>query len=310
MPKQTQFSTLSRRARSLLASGESRDVDYKENARGLHSEDLVAFANSPTGGAILLGVQEFTNTGGTQEGRAVGCAVDDDAKLQVLSKALSCSPAVEIELFVENLATMPFLRIEIPSGGHKPYATSSGTYKIREDSRNNPLLPEALLRMFLEREGSEFRRRFSEATSGLTSRMQEASAAVEALGATVSDKIEEIGSSLGWAEYKAGEAADTIETVQAQVSRIKTEMGEQTKRLRAIAAKTGAKDPVKEAAELEVLEFIKKKLSDDPKLLEAAARGESLSVTLQGNASAEITKDDLSKLFQQAVSDLSKPAKS
>jgi hypothetical protein len=309
MPGAKQYSGISKRARTLLKGGETREVDYKENARGLHTEDLVAFANSPTGGAILLGVEEFTNEDGAQQGRAIGCSVDDDARLQVLSKALSCSPAVETELFIENLSRQPFLRVEIPSGAHKPYATSSGTYKIREDSRNNPLLPEALLKMFLEREGTEFRERFAEATGALQSRMQEALSAVNSLEGEVSKKIEEIGSSLGWAEYKAGDAADTIETVQSQVTRLAHEVADQTKRLRAIAANTGAKDPVKEAAELEVLEFLKKKLSDDPKLLKAAASGESLSVTLQGNASAELSKEDLTRLFHEAVKQLSNAQK-
>ena len=74
--------------------------------------------------------------------------------------------------------------------------------------------------------------------------------------------------------------------------------------MRAIAVTTGAKDPVKKAAELEVLEFLKKKLSDEPKLLEAVARGDSLSVTLQGHASAELSKEDLTRLVREAVSQL------
>jgi Putative DNA-binding domain len=309
MPKPKQYSSISQRSRELLKSGETREVDYKENARGLHAEDLVAFANSPSGGAILLGVEEFTNAEGTQQGRPVGCQVDDDARLQVLSKALSCSPAVEIELFTENLSRQAFFRVEIPSGAHKPYATSAGTYKIREDSRNNPLLPEALLKMFLDREGSEFRERFAEATGALHGRMQDALSAVGNLEDEVSKKIEEIGSSMGWAEYKAGDAADTIETVQSLVTRLAHEVADQTKRLRAIAAITGAKDPVKEAAELEVLEFLKKKLSVDPKLLKAAKSGKALSVSLQGRLTAELTKDDLTRLVREAMSQLSNPPK-
>jgi predicted HTH transcriptional regulator len=58
MPAPKQYSGISKRAKTLLKSGETREVDYKENTRGLHAEDLVAFANSPSGGAILLGVEE------------------------------------------------------------------------------------------------------------------------------------------------------------------------------------------------------------------------------------------------------------
>jgi len=304
--KTKQYARISRRAKFLLKSGERREVDYKENLKGLHAEDLVAFANSANGGAILIGVEEFTSTAGIQQGRPIGCHVDDDARLQVLSKALSCSPAVEIELFTENVSGTPFLRIEIPSGSHKPYATSSGTYKVREDSRNNPLLPEALLKLFLDREGSQFRTRFSEATGLLETRMQEALAAVKTLEDAVAKKIEQIGSSLGWAEYRAGDAADTIESVQSQVVALANEQKKQTRRIKAIALKAGAEDPVKEEAEKEVFEFIVKKLADEPRLLKAAKAGKSLSLSLTGDSAAEIEKDDLTRLFQDAVRQLSK----
>jgi predicted HTH transcriptional regulator len=213
---------------------------------------------------------------------------------------------VEIELFIENLSATPFLRIEIPSGSHKPYATSSGTYKIREDSRNNPLLPEALLKLFLEREGAEFRTRFSEATGTLETRMQEALAAVKILEGAIAEKIEDIGNSLGWAEYKAGDAADTIDTVQSQVMALANEQKKQAKRIKAIILKTGAKDPIKDEAEKEVLEYLVMKLSDDPELLKAAKAGASLSITLNGSALAEIDEADLRKLFSEAVRRLSK----
>ena len=306
MAKKKQYGGISRWAKFLLKSGETREVDYKENLKGLHAEDLVAFANSANGGAILIGVEEFTSTAGIQQGRPIGCPVDDDARLQVLSKALSCSPAVEIELFTENVSGTPFFRIEIPSGSHKPYSTSSGTYKIREDSRNNPLLPEALLKMFLDREGSEFRTRFSEATGSLETRMQEALAAVKMLEDAVADKIKEIGSSLGWAEYKAGEAADKIESVESQVVTLADEQMKQTRRIKAIALKVGAEDPVKEETEKEALDLLVKKLADDPHLLKSAKAGKSLSLSLTGNSAAEIEKEDLTRLFHEAVLQLSK----
>jgi len=105
--KTKQYAGISRRAKFLLKSGESREVDYKENLKGLHAEDLVAFANSANGGAILVGVEEFTSTAGIQQGRPVGCPVDDAARLQVLSKALSCSPAVEQATFTSHQSGLP-----------------------------------------------------------------------------------------------------------------------------------------------------------------------------------------------------------
>ena len=60
---------------------------------------------------------------------------------------------------------------------------------------------------------------------------------VENLEGVISSKIEEIGSTLGWAEFKASDAADTIETVQSQVVSLVREARKQTQRLRAIVRK-------------------------------------------------------------------------
>ncbi len=304
MSKQTTYKRLSARSRDLLGSGEGKHVDYKESVKGLHAEDFVAFANSEQGGAILIGVEEATGSDGMQKGRPVGCSVDDSTRLQIMSKALSCSPAVQIELFVENTEGKPFFRIEIPSGAHKPYATSNGTYKVREDGRNNPLLPEALLEVFLEREGKEFRSRFSEATSALEQRMEQASETVEKLEGVISSKIEEISDTLGWAEHKASDAADTIETVSARVAALSNEQRKQSQRIKSIITKTEATDPVKEKAEQDTLEYLKQKLKEDPSLLAAAKDGKSLSISLSRDVAAELSEDDLRRLFTEAVRSL------
>lgn len=304
MGKQTTFKTLSRRARSLLAAGENKDVDYKANVKGLHAEDLVAFANSSSGGAILIGVEEVSATDGIHKGSPIGCTVDDQSRLQIMGKALACSPAVQVELFVENTSDKAFFRIEIPSGSHKPYCSGGGTYKIREDGRNVPLLPEALLKMFLDREGEEFRSRFSQATEGLESIMTDAAVSAEGLEHVISSKIEEIGGTLGWAEYKATDAADTIETVQAKVYALAREQRKIAKRLRSLIASSDVVDPVKADAENEVLDYLKEKLQDDPALVEALQQGQSLSMQLTGDAAEELNQDDMNRLFRQAVKEV------
>ena len=100
--KRTTYKRITKRSRDLLASGEGKYVDYKESVKGVHADDFVAFANSPEGGALLIGVEEITGANGVQRGRPIGCTVDDKARLQIMGKALSCSPAVQIELFIEN----------------------------------------------------------------------------------------------------------------------------------------------------------------------------------------------------------------
>lgn len=301
MSKQASFKSLSQRAKSLLAAGENKDVDYKANVKGLHAEDLVAFANSPNGGAILIGVEETETSHGIHKGSPIGCIVDDQSRLQIMGKAIACSPAVQIELFVENTSHKAFFRIEIPSGSHKPHCSGGGTYKIREDGRNVPLLPNVLLKMFLDREGEEFRSRFSLATEGLESIMSDAVASAGDLEHLISSKIEEIGSSLGWAEYKASGAADTIETVQAKVYTLAHEQQKLAKRLKALVGSSDVIDPVKADVEREVLAYLKEQLKGDPAIVEAVRQGKQLSVQLTGDAATELNKGDLDRLFRQAA---------
>lgn len=162
-----EYRTISKRARTLLNRAEGFDVDFKQSAAGLSSDDLVAFANAGAGGAILLGVEETVDASGRQRGRVVGCPVGDAARGSIMNRAESCVPPVTIELFAENLAATPFFRIEIPSGPHKPYCTAGGTYKIRGDGQNRPLRPGQLLALFMETESSEFLNRFRAATHEL-----------------------------------------------------------------------------------------------------------------------------------------------
>lgn len=92
MVKKYIFQGISKGARDLLTAGEGKDVDYKEQVRGLHAEDLVAFANSEHGGAILVGIREISGHNTKQKGEPIGLVIDDDSRLQIMGKALSCSP--------------------------------------------------------------------------------------------------------------------------------------------------------------------------------------------------------------------------
>ncbi|QGS68108.1 hypothetical protein CV093_04025 [Oceanobacillus sp. 143] len=119
---------LSERVKTFLKKEEGYDVEFKRNLKGLSVDDLVAFANSPTGGTILVGVDESTDKDGKQVGEIVGCNIGDNEKLTILNKANDCHPSVDVEIHVENEGDTPFYRIEIPSGDHKPYSTFKGTY--------------------------------------------------------------------------------------------------------------------------------------------------------------------------------------
>lgn len=302
--KQSEFKGVSKRGKELLARGEDKHVDYKLKVKGLHADDLVAFANSREGGAILIGVGEASNSDGQQIGVPDGIKTDDEAKLQIMGKALSCSPPVQIELFAENVSSKPFFRIEIASGSHKPYCTNAGTYKIREDGRNNPLHPEQLLSMFLDREGEEFRSRFSQASGQLESKMADTLGIVGDLEHVISSKIDEISSSMGWAEYEASNAKSTIEDVESYAHAINKRSRKLEQRLRALLTHLDAHDPVKEEAKKEVLGWLVENLEDNKELLEKAKKGEPLSLTLSGENAGELEKSDLTELLKQAVNKL------
>jgi hypothetical protein len=150
---------VSDRAQRLLSRADRLDVVFKKSMAWLQSDDLVAFANSKHGGAILVGVHETRNLDGWPTGALAGCAVGDPERRKILAKANQCVPPVPVSIFVENRAERPFYRIEIPSGPRKPYCTMEGIYKIRDNGRNETLYPRQLLAVFLEANGAEILRR-------------------------------------------------------------------------------------------------------------------------------------------------------
>src|SRR5262249_32811883 len=101
----SEFTGLSPRAKELLGRPEGVDVDWKRDNK-LDPEDLVAFANSTDGGAILLGVEEGDRTG-RQAARICGCRIGDGAVLEVMNKAKDCLPPIEVHVYTENLADKP-----------------------------------------------------------------------------------------------------------------------------------------------------------------------------------------------------------
>jgi hypothetical protein len=143
-----EYQSISDRANRLLSRQEDFYVAFKRSISGLESDDLVSFANSKKGGAILIGVNRTTHGNGRERVALVGCTVGDREQLRILAKASQCVPPVPVSIFVENRAEKPFYRIEVPSGPHKPYCTSGGTYKTRGDGRNEMLYPAEILRYF------------------------------------------------------------------------------------------------------------------------------------------------------------------
>ena len=164
--------------------------------------------------------------------------------------------------------------------------------------------------MFLDREGEEFRSRFAEAASKLVERMNAALTSVGTLEQAISSKIEEIGYSLGSAEDKAGDAADTISSVESKVASLLCETFSQTQRLRAVVKKVGAIDPIKEKAESNLRKAIRQKLKESPEFLSAYQNGKGISISIEGNDASELDEEDFDRLVKDVVKELNQKTES
>lgn len=184
---QQEFRTITKRSQELLGRSEQIDVEFKESLAGLKNTALVAFANSAEGGTIFIGVREIQLEDGRQRGEIVGVEVSDKAKLQIVNRASSCIPPIELEVFIENTNDKPFFRIEIPSGKYKPYCTGGGRYAIRGNARTNVLMPNQLLNIFMENESQQFFQRFQQVTAELESHLNALAEKVSAL----EDRVDE-----------------------------------------------------------------------------------------------------------------------
>lgn len=165
--------TISERTKESLAGGEGQLCDYKRSLakKGLETSDIVAFANSRTGGAILIGVDEEETQEGVQRGRVVGCDVSDAAIQIIENKVSEIQPSLKVEITIENIDEQPLIRIDVPSGENKPYRTARGLYVVRVGRRKNALGREELLDIFLNTEQESFFRAYNKATKLLEERI-------------------------------------------------------------------------------------------------------------------------------------------
>lgn len=309
MEQQFEFETITERTKELLNRGEDSLVDYKEKVRGLHSEDFVAFANTNTGGVLLVGVKEVNNVNGKQTGEIVGCRIGDSFKLQIMDKALSCSPPVKIEVFLENLSDKPIYRIEIPSGENKPYSTNNGTYKIRINGRNAAIKPNELLKIFIDREGEKFRERFLEATNKLETKISSTIDSVSELEFIISGKIEDISTTLGWAETETGNAKNIIEDVEYSVRKLKRETNEVSERteninarMKVLIAHLEIEDPIKLREREKVRKLFKEQIESDNEILEVIKKGEKLSYSIQNIQ--ELSSDEMNEILSEVIDEI------
>lgn len=302
MPRQSEYQGVSRRARILLAGSENSDVDFKEAINGLDASDLVAFANSVRGGAILIGVREVKDASGSQRGEPIGCKIGDSAKLQILNKALSCTPPIAIEIITENIGARPFFRVEISPGSEKPYCTPSGTYKIRADGRNRPILPNHLLELFLEREAQTFGSRFRDATAGIEEQLHHAVANVSVIESTIQDGLSSIESELGWAVFHADDAESGVRRVESSVDAIDSRIKKLEERVSALLAHLAVPDPVVVRAKVKLAEELERKFREDPDILKQISEGGTLRIS--GALLADLKREQSQAVMNEVLSKL------
>lgn len=240
--KKKEFKTISKRPKKMLEGEEGFDVEFKESVKALESSDLVAFANSHSGGTILVGIREKKRKRGRSKAQIIGCPIGDGQKQRILGKAGACVPGIDVEIITENLNKTPFYRIEIPSGKNKPYATLGGTYKIRDDGRTKALLPGSLLNMFLESESDRFFTRFTSATKELESQVKQTHVnllnemnnftfQLQDLTSNTEEKLDHIFGTADNAEALSDEAMGFAEESATGIEEIKDEMYETNKTL-------------------------------------------------------------------------------
>ncbi|MBB6609601.1 ATP-binding protein [Pontibacter sp. Tf4] len=229
---QPTYKGISPRAKALLAKEENLDVDFKSEVK-LDSEDLVAFANSDTGGTLLLGIEELRDAKSRQYTNIRGCTINDENKQKINAKAYSCIPHIEISIHAENISGIPFYRIEIPSGKSKPYCTQSGIYKIRKDGRNKALLPDELFHIFLEKESDNFLSNFKRATVELREELNEQNnALMNSMWETAVEtetNIEKAVSNIG---DMLNDVYAGVESAEANIQEFYREMSESTHKLK------------------------------------------------------------------------------
>ncbi|NOT42956.1 MAG: ATP-binding protein [Alphaproteobacteria bacterium] len=278
----------------LLRAGEGQRADFKRTPDAISADDLVAFANSDVGGSILAGVDERAGLGGVQTGHVVGCDVSDGSILQVTNKALSCLPPVAIIVSTENLAKVPFLRIDIPASSTKPHCTPKGLYCRRDGVRNRPLHPSELLRIFLESEARVFAERFEAAADRITEELS-------LLEGSLDGSISEMGRKLGWTGSRLNNTESTLSSIETAVQRLDMEAGDLTKRIRAMFRQDKRQDPIYDRERKKLFDQVVDQLQKDKKLFATLRSGTRVGVNASGKTAEELSPDDLKALLNEAI---------
>lgn len=205
---------------SLIESREGFDIEFKRIANAVESEDLVAFANSPEGGYIIIGVAEVKNENNGETMNIKGAKVGDHERLIILNKAQDCLPPVELFLQNYKFQGKDLLVIEIPTGSNRPYCTKKGVYKIRGEGRNQVLTQELLFQIIMEKEYQTFLERFKTATHELKDEMLYMQDIIEKSEGEISNSLQGIFAEATEAEATSQDVFSMTEGISDMLGRL------------------------------------------------------------------------------------------
>lgn len=287
---------LSALTRTLLAGGEGDEVDFKKVPDGISQDDLVAFANSETGGTILVGIVE-RSVDGAQVGVVTGCNVSDATILQITNKAVTCIPPVLIEISIENLGSQPILRVAVPSSATKPHCTAKGVYNRRDGSRNRPLHPSELLRIFLENEGRVFAERFESAAERIAADLNH-------LESSLDSSIKNMADQLGWAESKMDDTESKLDDLVDQLQDMARPISVIGERLRTMFRQDKRHDPVSDRELKKLTQRYAEQIRGRADLMDLITRGGSIILRSGADYSQELEHDDATKAVENATAQI------
>lgn len=277
-------------------------MDFKRNSDAISLEDFVAFANGGNVSYILVGVDEQRSNTGPHKVVIVGCDISDSAILQITNKALSCIPPISIEIVPENLDGKSILKVIIPKSEILPHCTPKGIYCRRDGSRNRPIHPNELLKIFLENEGRIFAERFQESVETLSDNLNN-------LETSLQSSIDSMANQLGWADSQLGDTESMISSVYSTVRHISEQSKDTSKRLKALFKQDSREDPVKEAAKKELIEALAKEFLQKPELVSSCRKGGKLQVKASGKAASELDQSDIENAVNEAINLVLKSSK-
>jgi len=106
---------------------------------------------------------------------------------------------------------------------------------------------------------------------------------------------------LGWAEFKLGDTESALDSILAYTQRINTEINDLTARARAMFRQDKRKDPIYDRERQNFLDKLIDQIKNDRKLYLSIKAGASVSISADGKAAEELSRDDLGTLLRQAM---------